>query len=143
MDELNSYNNAQASLKKFLGLKVNAMQIHRLTSNCGQAAGQLEKRKAEKPQSAEGVYVQPDGSMVLTRTDGWNEVKVGRTFSERDYIKEAQVGQGWIKNSNCEAVIDEKNTFSDVFERQLETSSTLAGRLIFITDGTTWIRNGI
>jgi hypothetical protein len=141
MGQLDCYGNAQASLNKFLGIELNAMQIHRLTNKYGQAAGQLEMEKQEKPQAAERVYAQLDGSMILTRLNGWKEVKVGRIFRERDYIKGEEIGQGWIKRSDYEAVIGDKEEFTDVFERRLETYGPLSDHLIFITDGAIWIRN--
>jgi len=143
MGQLDCYGNAQVSLKKFLGIEVNAMQIHRLTNKYGQAAGQLEMDKAEKRQPTERVYAQVDGSMILTRADGWKEVKVGRIFRERDYIEGEHIGQGWIKHSDYEAIIGDKEAFTDVFERRLETYGPLAGQLTFITDGALWIRNWI
>lgn len=143
MGQLDCYGNAQASLKKFLGLEVSAMQIHRLTNKYGQAAGELKVEKVEKPQATGRVYAQLDGSMILTRSDGWKEVKVGRIFRERDYVKGKQVGQGWIKHSDYEAVIGGKEDFTGVFERRLQTYGALADRLVFITDGATWIRHWI
>jgi hypothetical protein len=141
MGQLDCYGNAQESLHKFLGIHVNAMQIHRLTNTYGKAASQIKMEKAVKPQVHERVYAQLDGSMVLTRSYGWKEVKVGRIFRERDYIKGGKAGQGWIKQSDYEAVIGGKEEFTDVFERRLETYGDLADRLVFITDGATWIKN--
>lgn len=119
------------------------MQIHRLTNTYGAAAGQLEMEAAKKPGAQEVVYAQLDGSMILTRSAGWKEVKVGRVFRQSDYIQGKQAGQGWIKRSDYEALIGDKDAFTEIFEKHLETFGSLGERLVFITDGAVWIKNWI
>ena len=143
MGQIDCYGNAQESLNKFLGIQTNAMQIHRLTNTYGAAAGQLTREATKKPSSKERVYAQLDGSMLLTRTVGWKEVKVGRVFLQSDCIKGKQDGQGWIKQSDYEAVVGGKAAFAKVFEERLETLGPLGERLIFISDGAVWIRQWI
>lgn len=143
MGQLDCYGNAQEALSKFLGVAVNAMQVHRLTNTYGKAVGELERKCTEKCKPQEHVYAQVDGSMILTRTLGWKEVKVGRVFREGHYVKGKKEGQGWIKQSDYEALVGDKEAFTQVFEERLETYGPLKDRLVYITDGATWIRNWI
>lgn len=44
------------------------------------------------------MYIEADGSMLLTREEGWKETKPGRIFKSSDCIHAAGK-QGWISNS--------------------------------------------
>jgi hypothetical protein len=74
-------------INKFLRIDINAMQIHRLTNTYGELSDGLVGESDSQTllstlQEGEVVYVQADGSMVLTREDKWQEVKVGRILSK-------------------------------------------------------------
>lgn len=57
-----------------------------------------------------------DGSMILTREEGWNEVKLGRIFKESQCM---EVGgeRGWIKSCIYEALLGSSKTFTRRFEQ--------------------------
>jgi hypothetical protein len=130
--QIDCYLNAEETLKKFLGVEVNAMQIHRVTNTYGSSVGQLEIEFTEKEKVTpeEHLYAQVDGSMILTRSDGYSEVKVGRVFRENDYIRGEKPGQGWIKKSDYEAIIGGKDFFIEAFEEHLEGRGLLNNQII-------------
>ena len=79
-------------INKFLRIAINDMQIHRVTNTYGVLSEGLvgEQESVELKQAIQKedvVYVQTDGSMVLTREDKWQEVKVGRIFRQSDILK--------------------------------------------------------
>lgn len=75
-------------------------RIYRLTDLYGKSIeDKVDKDRTLTPLKQEEVlYAQVDGSMVLTREEGWKEVKVGRIFKSSDCIH-AGSKQGWISNS--------------------------------------------
>ena len=105
--QLDCYNQCNEILSKFINVDVSVMQVHRVTDTYGS----LLEQEATKEQSdnevlelkpAEAIYAMVDGSMILTREEGWSEVKIGRIFKESQCM---EVGgeRGWIKSSLYEA----------------------------------------
>jgi len=145
--QLDCYIASNEILSKFLNIEVSVMQVHRVTDTYG---GLLEQEAmlSQKPEAAvsvkqgEAVYAMTDGSMLLTREDGWHEVKLGRIFSQSDCM-EINGERGWIRNSGYEAYLGSSKTFTRRFEQQLDSYSHLNEKLIFITDGALWIKNWI
>lgn len=140
--QLECYEKAQEVIQRFLRIEVDAMKIHRLTNTYGELAGKLLKDQPKLPQADKVVYAQLDGSMIQTRM-GWKEVKAGRVFLESDYVKGNGEVDGRIKHSEYVAVVGDKDDFVKVFEQSLEGYQLIQSRLVFITDGATWIKNWI
>jgi hypothetical protein len=140
--QLECYVKAQEIIQRFLRIEVDAMKIHRLTNTYGGLAGKLPQDKPKQPQANEVVYAQLDGSMIQART-GWKEVKAGRIFLESDYVKGNGEIDGRIKHSKYVAVVGDKDEFVKVFEQSLEGYQLIHDRLVFVTDGATWIKNWI
>ncbi|HVG17402.1 MAG TPA: hypothetical protein VM935_20680, partial [Chitinophagaceae bacterium] len=67
-------------------IEVSDTQIYRITDFYGKAVEAIVNEEAVlSPLKAEEVmYVEADGSMILTREEGWSEVKVGRIFKSSD-----------------------------------------------------------
>lgn len=83
-------------------------------------------------------YVMVDGSYVLTREQGWKEVKVGRIFaSDNNY--QVSDHRKVIQDSDYEAHLGSHHSFIDKFEGMVAQKSNL----VFIADGATWIWNWI
>ena len=61
------------------------------------------------------VYVQTDGSMVLTREDKWQEIKVGRIFRQSDLLKLSEKRQE-VRTSLYSADLGEYSDFLKKFE---------------------------
>lgn len=145
--QLDCYIASNEILSKFLNVEVSVMQVHRVTDTYGnlleQEAMLNQERQAPvalKPDEA--VYAMTDGSMLLTREDGWNEVKLGRIFRQSDCM-EISGERGWIRSSGYEAYLGSSKTFTRRFEQKLDSYSHLNEKLIFITDGALWIKNWV
>jgi hypothetical protein len=142
--QMDCYENSSEVLEKLASVKVGATQIYRLTDLYGK--GVEDKVNAERTLTPlkpdEVLYSQADGSMVLTREDGWKEVKVGRIFKSSDCIH-ANPNRGWISNSQYVAHLGSSKDFTLTMDNVLESFGELDKRLIFISDGATWIKNWI
>ena len=143
--QLDCYVQCNEILSKFTGADVSVMQVYRVTDTYGnlleqQAATAPSLDEALELKPGESVYAMTDGSMILTREDGWSEVKLGRIFKESQCM---EVGgeRGWIKTSMYEALLGSSKDFTRRFEQKLDAYRCLGQRLIFITDGALWIKN--
>lgn len=118
VDQLECYEQSNEVSSKFLSVEVSVVQVYRVTDTYG-ALRKQQIAKEEEPEQApldikrgESVYVIVNGPMILTREEGWKEVKLGRIFKE-----------------------------SDCMEQKLDAYPCLKYRLIFISDGAVWIKN--
>lgn len=80
--------------------------------------------------------------MLLTREEGWKEVKVGRLFKSSDCIHANQKA-GWISNSQYIAHLGKSKDFTDPMDDLIESYGKSANQLIFVSDGAVWIKNWI
>lgn len=145
--QMECYGECNEVLSKFLNVEVSVMQVHRVTDTYGnlleqKAAIESSSVKEAESKPNESVYAMIDGSMILTREEGWNETKLGRIFRESDCM---EVGgeRGWIRHSVYEAYLGDSRKFTHRFEQKLDGYRPLKERLIFITDGALWIKNWI
>lgn len=134
-------------INKFLRIDINSMQVHRLTNTYGEmSVGLVEEAEAKKLLNSmatdEVVYVELDGSMILTRENSWQEVKVGRIFKESDILKTSDKRQE-VKASLYTAQFGHYENFISHFEKQVDVFDKLNEDLVFLTDGATWIRHWI
>ncbi len=142
--QMDCYENCSEVLEKLSGVEMGSTQIHRLTDSYGKAVepdvhgGRILTPLKEK----ELLYVQADGSMLLTREEGWKEVKLGRFFKSSDCIH-AGSKQGWISNSQYVAHLGSSKDFTKMMDDLIESYGPLDNRLIFISDGAPWIKNWI
>ena len=123
------------------------MQVHRVTNTQGALAATIVDESAAQTLKAavkpsEVVYAQFDGSMVFTREDAWQEVKVGRIFSSGQ-IAQLSDKRSEIMGSLYTAHLGDKDGFLAKFEPLTDTFDALHHRLVFITDGAVWMRNWI
>ena len=142
--QMDCYENSSEVLEKLSGVQVGSTQIHRLTDSYGKAVEQSVNavRTLTPLKQKEVLYAQADGSMLLTREEGWKEVKLGRFFKSGDCIH-AGSKQGWISNSQYVAHLGSSKDFTKTMDNILESYGNLDNRLIFISDGATWIKNWI
>lgn len=142
--QMDCYENCSEVLEKLVGIQVGATQIYRLTDLYGKGVEDVvnAERTLTPLKPDEVLYAQADGSMVLTRKEGWKEVKVGRFFKSNDCIH-ADSKQGWISNSQYVAHLGSSKYFTGTMDDLLESFGKLDNRLIFISDGATWIRNWV
>ena len=142
--QMDCYENCSEVLEKLASVRVGTTQIYRLTDLYGKGVENIvnAERTLTPLKSNEVLYTQADGSMVLTREEGWKEVKVGRFFKSGDCIH-ADSKQGWISNSQYVAHLGSSKNFTATMDNLLESFGKPDNRLIFISDGATWIRNWI
>jgi Uncharacterised protein family (UPF0236) len=150
--QMNCYEESSEVLEQFSGVEVNAMQIHRVANTYGSLIEQealttpveIREKEIVSLKEKEVVYAQGDGSMLLTRKEGWKEVKVGRIFKSGDcHSTGVSEERGWIKESEYEAYLGGHREFTRRFENKLDDYSVFGERLVFISDGAEWIKNWI
>jgi hypothetical protein len=142
--QLDSYEKCNEIICEFINVQVATTQVYRVTDLYGAQAGKTvnENRTLTPVKNQEVLYVQADGSMLLTRENGWSEVKVGRFFKSNDCIH-AGSKAGWISNSQYVAHLGNSKDFTRQMDHLIDSYGRLENRLIFISDGATWIKNWI
>lgn len=142
--QLDCYGRSHEVMKQFLQVEVNAAQVYRVTDRYGKEVGKTVNEEKTLPpvKQQETLYVEADGSMILTREQSWKEVKVGRIFNSSDCLKTDEK-PGWIKQSQYVAHLGDHRFFIDQMDKLIESYGPLGKRLVFISDGAPWIRNWI
>ncbi|MEO7768502.1 MAG: UPF0236 family protein [Ferruginibacter sp.] len=123
---------------------MSASQVYLVTDCYGKAAEKEVNacRSLEPVKKEEVLYVEADGSMLLTRDEGWKEVKVGRMFTSGSCI-DPNGKLSWIRHSQYVAHLGNSKDFTKQMDTLIESYGTLGKRLVFIADGGTWIKNWI
>jgi hypothetical protein len=129
----------------FFGLPDLTSQIYRLTNHYGHAiAPELDLAPQPAPVAAEPVggvvYGQADGAMLLT-DEGYKEAKLGRIFLA-SALKKSVVDErgGHIESSLFVGHVGSSTDFSAKFEAQLSPYKALGENLVFVSDGSVWLR---
>lgn len=138
------YHRSHEVIGQFLNVAVSAMQVHRLTDSYGERLGSedCEAPTLTPPGKDEVLYVQADGSMILTREQGWKEVKLGRIFKASDTLQLSE-NRGWISNSQYVAHLGSHKAFTAQLENLIDHYRSKTARIIFVTDGAPWLKNWI
>lgn len=83
----------EALFSEMMGISVCGKQIQRVSEYYGQQLEETEAKSIKEGTPAplvgngkEITYVMPDGSMLFTRENGWQEIKVARIFPQSDNI---------------------------------------------------------
>lgn len=142
--QLDSYAKSNEVIKQFLNVEVGHTQAHRVTDTYGEelAKSPMTERTMPPVKNQEILYVETDGSMLLTREEGWKEVKLGRIFKSGDCVRtDGKVD--FIRNSQYLAHLGGAREFTDPMDELIESYGRLEERLAFISDGAVWIRNWI
>ena len=144
---LDSYCKSEEILEKFTSVEVNPSQIYRVTEHVSASLRDedFKKERTLQPVSKENVlYVEIDGSMIPTRKneEPWKEVKSGRLFrdvgclnpnTDVSYLIDSQyVGHFGESCDFCKKLAGVNDAYGDIKDR-----------LVFISDGATWIREWI
>jgi Uncharacterised protein family (UPF0236) len=141
---LDSYEKSNEVLNEMLQIEVSDTQIYRVTDFYGKAvaASVIEEPVLSPLKADEVLYVEADGSMILTREAGWSEVKVGRLFKSRDCLH--AVGKaGWISHSQYTAHLGSHKDVTKMMDNLIDKFGNWGKRLVFVCDGATWIKNWI
>lgn len=143
--QLDCYCKANEILEKFLCTEVSATQVFRLTDLYGEELGNrhdFTQRSQPPLQSGETLYVEADASMILTRKDGFREVKVGRLFKSSDCLH-PEGKPGLITHSQYLAQLGGSRSFTQKLEALIEDYTQNQEQMVFLTDGAPWLRNWI
>ena len=91
------YGEGSELIEKLLRIECNGMQIHRQTNKYGNIITEVLEQESPK-EEGERMYAMLDGGMVLTREEGWKEVKIGRVFEEKSNLPTSEK-RNWIRSS--------------------------------------------
>jgi hypothetical protein len=142
--QMDCYQRCNEVLEKFIDIQVSASQVYLVTDCYGNLAEKEVNvcRSLEPVKKEEVLYVEADGSMLLTRDEGWKEVKVGRMFTSGSCI-DPNGKSSWIRHSQYVAHLGNSKAFTRQMDDLIESYGHLGNRLVFIADGGTWIKNWI
>ncbi len=128
--------------KMLLGVEVSDSTIYRLTDQVGQSVTEIidcpETREEIRLEKDEIMYVQVDGSMLLTREEGWKETKLGRIFKSSSILPQSTNRQ-WIRESQYVGHLGSHSTFEDLMSQIIdEPYHKNSGQIAFVGDGARW-----
>lgn len=135
------YKQASQLAQTMLGIAIGPSQIDRLTQHYGAAIEpDLEQPITRQTPVSEVVYAQADGAMLLTDA-GYKEAKLGRIFPA-SALQESRVEErgGHITESVFVGHLGTAADFRAKFEIQLASHKWLDNKLVFISDGSVWLR---
>ena len=140
------YKQASELAQTMLGLAVGPSQIDRLTQCYGAAiAPDLDRVASEQTQPTNQavsgvVYAQADGAMLLT-DEGYKEAKLGRIFPA-SALQESVVEErgGHIERSVFVGHLGNSADFGVKLATQLDPYKSYGSDLVFISDGSVWLR---
>ncbi len=128
--------------KMLLGVEISDTTIYRLTDKVGEQIAEVidapKTREEIQLEQDEVLYAQCDGSMLLTREEGWKEVKLGRVFKSSSILPQSSDRQ-WIRDSQYVAHLGEHTKFETLMSHLLDDPYTkYEERIVFIGDGARW-----
>jgi len=136
------YERASQSAQVLLGIEVSDSTIYRLTDKVGEQIGPIldspNTRKEIALVEDENLYVQVDGSMLLTREEGWKETKLGRVFKSSSILPQSTNRQ-WIRDSEYVAHMGGHREFEDLMSQLIDEPYRLnESQVVFVGDGARW-----
>jgi hypothetical protein len=143
--QLDCYAKSDEILNRFLSVDVSISQVYRVTNCISSCLGEEEvegERLLPMVSKDEILYVEADGSMISTRTEGWKEVKLARLFKSSDCLN-PNTESSYLQHSQYIAHFGNSKEFCEKAEYVIDSYGRLRSRLVFITDGATWIKNWI
>jgi len=139
---LECYEKGSEMAEMLMGVKVSDSTIYRLTDAVGEAAKDVIDsegvRKEITLDAGEHLYVQVDGSMLLTRSDGWKETKLGRIFKSSSLMAESE-SRRWIKESEYVGHLGDHEEFENLMSKLIdEPYRKNEEQIVFVGDGARW-----
>ena len=143
--QLDSYERGSEIAFVLMNVQTNDTAIYRLTDEVGAQCEELEKEESllgSSPcmelDSSDYLYVQSDGSMLLTREAGWKEVKLGRVFKSSAVYSETK-DRHWIRQSQYRAHLGGHAVFENLMSALIdEPYRHYSQRVVFLSDGAKW-----
>lgn len=142
---LDCYGRCQQIVLKFLHVHVSETQVYRLTDLYGEQVGETVDftRRTQPPlPCSDTLYAEADASLILTREQGWKEVKVGRLFKASDCLH-AEGKPGLITHSQYVAQMGGCKGFTQNMEALIEDYTFRQEQIVFLSDGAPWLKNWI
>lgn len=142
---LDSYEKSNEVLSRFLTVTVSPTQVYRVTNPVSETLykeNETEERTLPPVSKEEVLYVGVDGSMISTREEGWKEVKLSRLFKSSDCLN-PNTESSCLARSQYLAHPGCSREFCEKAEQLIDSYGQLKERLVFLTDGATWIKNWI
>ena len=142
---LDCYAKSDEILNRFLSVDVNVSQVYRVTNSISEQLSDedsISERLLSMISRDEVLYVEADGSMISTREEGWKEAKLARMFKSSDCLN-PNTESAWLQQSQYVAHFGNSKEFCEKTEQIIDSYGRLKSRLVFITDGATWIKNWI
>ena len=141
MGQQEIFEQGSETLEKLTGQYVPAKQVERMCHAYGQLLDTHESEANKKGpvfQSGDVVYGMMDGSMILTREDGWKEMKLARVFSDKALLPENKE-RNFIREPTYVAHLGGKHPFLDKVEKVIGSRD----KMVWIADGAKWIWNWV
>lgn len=142
---LECYEKSNEILSHFLSVSVSPTQVYRVTTAVSEslkAEDGGEERILPPVSNTDVLYAGVDGSMISTREEGWKEVKMARLFRGSDCLN-PNTENSYLTQSQYVSHLGSSKKFCEITEQVLDSYGQLKERLIFLTDGATWIKNWI
>jgi hypothetical protein len=139
------YSSAEEYLTKFLRIELSDSTIFRQCNEVGKLSEPSCDSIKTDIYKDETVYVMADGSMILTREDGYKEVKLARIFAHNQLAitssEEAKQPRGYIHNSLYVAHLGSHEDFEQKLHQPLEIIENVAKEMVVLCDGAIWIKD--
>lgn len=137
------FEDASQHIEKLLRVEINAKQIERVCHHYGERIEQEQSKAIEEGSllgnpDKQSCYVMVDGSMILTREDGWKEIKLGRIFQKNSCIQ-INANRRMIETSQYVSHLGNHQDFARKMECYLDSIQ----EKIVIADGAKWIWNWV
>ncbi len=134
------YADASETLERLLGIETNAKQIERVCHHYGEVLEKQMKNEiaagglAPKITDGKKYYAMMDGSMILTREEGWKEIKLARIFEAQQRVSVSKA-RNCIGESIYVAHLGKHTDFLQKVEYHLDSKA----EIVFVADGAPWI----
>jgi hypothetical protein len=140
------FSDAAEAINSLTGAGVDAKQVERTCHHYGHGLELYQSETIENegfaticPKEADKLhYVSVDGSMYLTREEGWKEVKLGRIYKHED-VMEVSKDRCELRSSTYVAHLGSSSGFLPKMEYHTENIENK----VFIADGAVWIWNWV
>jgi hypothetical protein len=136
------FEEASGMIHQLTGISVNAKQIERLCHHYGEKLEQQQQAQIEAAENPvhysndQSHYIMLDGGMLLTREEGWKELKLCRIFSAKE-VAQVSKDRREILQSNY---IGHLGTHKE-FLAKVELHTDSIRHKIIVGDGAPWIWN--
>ncbi len=136
------FSEASEEFWQFIEQDISDKQIERVCHCYGEKLDKLDWNNAFSDaiqlklnhKKEEDIYIMVDGSMLLTREDGWKEIKVGRVFGS-DSMIDISKNRTLLSDSVYTAHFGNASDFWERFSVEIPQLN----QLVFINDGAKWI----